>query len=213
MAYKDRETSVKLFNLYLDNLAISKNLMDTIIPIVWKFDGKVYNARFNNAITKALEDKEAEIGQRVWSNVSLDVHKFELELHFTERSVKGISCCEYLPSCYDEDSIRIWSEFSPFGNTEYNRMYHSKDSKGDKCYFYIDENYNNRIKAEAIVKALESHKNEIEVKIQYLKEEVNKLDEYETKAEELKKAMSDLHDTIPYCFTSFFGLETYATYQ
>ena len=211
--YRDRETSERLFNLYLDNLEIARGLIDTIIPIVKKFDGKVYNARFNNAIKKTLEDKEAEIGQRVWSNVFLDVRKFELELHFTKRSVKGLSCWEYLPSCYDEDSVRIWSEYSCYGNDENNKIYHDKDSKGDKCYFYIDENYNNRIKAEAIVKALENHKLELELRIAHLKEEFTKLDEYEQKAEELKEAMKKLHDEIPYCFTSFFGLETYATYQ
>ena len=211
--YRDRDTSFRLFNLYLSNLEVAKNLMDTIIPIVQKFDGKVYNARFDNAIKKALEDKEAEIGQRVWTKVFLDVRKFELELHFTNRSVKGVSCWEYLPSCYDEDSIRIWSEFSTYGDSENNKIYHDKDSKGDKCYFYIDSNYNNRIKAEAIVNALELHKIELDLQIERLKAEVNKLDEYETKAEELKKAMRELHDSIPYCFTSFFGLETYATYQ
>ena len=211
--YRDRDTSFRLFNLYLNNLEISKNLMDTIIPIVWKFDGKVYNARFDNAIKKILEEREAEIGQKIWTRVFLDVHKFELELHFTKRSVKGVSCWEYLPSCYDEDSIRIWSEFSPYGDSENNKIYHDKDSKGDKCYFYIDSNCNNRIKAEAIVNALELHKTELKLQIERLKAEVNKLDEYETKAEELKKAMRELHDSIPYCFTSFFGLETYATYQ
>ena len=211
--YRDKKTSFELFNLYLDNLEISKKLMDSIIPIVEKFDGKVYNARFDNAIKARLEELEGEIGQRIWTKVFLDLRKFELELHFTERSVKGDSCWEYLPSCYDEDSIRIYSDYSPYGNDENNKIYHDKDSKGDKCYFYIDSNYNNRIKAEAIVKALENHKADLSFKIENLKAEVEHLDEYETKAEELKKAMKELHDSIPYCFTSFFGLETYATYQ
>lgn len=209
----DRGTEFRLFNLYLRNLETAKNLMDTLIPIVWKFDGKVYNARFDNAIKTRLEELEEQIEQRVWAEVFLDIRKFELTLHFTDRSVKSVSSWAYLPSCYDEDAIRIYSDFSPYGDDERNKKYHSKDSKGDDCYYYIDKNYNNRIKAEAIVNAIEGHKKELEVKIQYLKSEVNKLEEYEAKAETLKKAMRELHDSIPYCFTAFFGLETYATYQ
>lgn len=209
----NRDTSFRLFNLYLRNLETAKNLMDSLIPIIWKFDGKVYNARLDNAIKARLEELESQIGQRVWAEVFLDIRRFELTLHFTDRSVKGVSCWEYLPSCYDEDTIRIYSDFSPYGDDERNKKYHSKDTKGDDCYYYIDENYNNRIKAEAIVNAIEKHRKELEEKIHYLKLEVNKLDEYEAKAEALKQAMEDLHDSIPYCFNAFFGLKTYATYQ
>ena len=46
-----------------------------------------------------------------------------------------------------------------------------------------------------------------------LKEEVKKLDLYEKKAKELKDAMEELHKNIPYCFSDFFDLKTYATYN
>jgi hypothetical protein len=210
---RDRKLSMDLFNLYLNNLEISRKLMDTLIPIIWKFDGKVYNARFDNAIKKILEERETEIGQRVWTSVSLSVNMFNMELHFTKRSVHVDGGSAYLPSCYDEDSIRIYSDFSCYGNDERNKKYHDKDSKGDNCYFYIDENFNNRIKSEAIVNAMVKHQKELADNIKMLKAEVLKLDEYETRAKELKEAMEQLHKAIPYMFSDFFDLHTYATYQ
>lgn len=209
---RDRKLSMELFNLYLNNLEISKKLMDTLIPIVWKFDGKVYNARFDNAIKARLEELESQIGQRVWCSVSLDVSMFKLELHFTKRSVHLDSGSEYLPSCYEEDSIRIYSDFSCYGNDERNKKYHDKDSKGDNCYFYVDENFNNRIKSEAIVNVMVKHQKELDDNIKMLRAEVFKIDEYERKAKELKEAMEQLHKAIPYQFSDFFDLKTYATY-
>jgi hypothetical protein len=184
-----------------------------IIPIVWKFDGKVYNAKFENAITKSLEEYETELGQKVWTHVFLDVNRFSLEIHYTNRSVKGSSCWEYLPSCYDEDRLSIYSKFSCYGDSEENKNYHDEKIEGDIYYFYIDSNYNNRIKATAIVNAIEEKIKDMRQTIANLKEEVKKLDLYEKKAKELKDAMEELHKNIPYCFSDFFDLKTYATYN
>jgi hypothetical protein len=46
-----------------------------------------------------------------------------------------------------------------------------------------------------------------------LKAEREKLDFYEKRVKELKDAMEDLHKNIPYCFSDFFDLKTYATYN
>lgn len=210
---KDKKISMDLFNLYLDNLEVSKNLMDSLIPIVWKFDGKVYNSRFDNAIKAGLEELESEIGQRVWTVVSLDLNMFKLELNFTKRSIHTDSGCVYLPSSYDEDSVKICSKYSVYSETEENKNYHDETFKGDEYYFYIDSNYNNRIKAEAIVNAMQKHQKELEKTIFYLKEEAKKVDEYEARVNELKEKMERLHKIIPYCFSDFFDLKTYATYQ
>ena len=209
---RDRKLSMDLFNLYLDNLEISKKLMDTLIPIIWKFDGKVYNARFDSAIKKILEERETEIGQKVWSYVHLDVSRFKLELHFTKRSIHVDGGSAYLPSCYDEDSICIHSDFSSYSNDERNKKYHDKEAKGENCYFYIDENFNHRIKSEAIVNAMVKHQKELDDNIKMLRAEVLKVDEYEKRAKELKEAIDLLHKAIPYQFSDFFGLLTYATY-
>ena len=84
---------------------------------------------------------------------------------------------------------------------------------GDIYYFYIDSNYNNRIKSKAIVDAIEKKIKEMRQTIANLKEEVKKIDLYEKKAKELKDAMEELHKNIPYCFSDFFDLKTYATYN
>jgi hypothetical protein len=209
----ERQTQNELFNLYLDNMETGIKALIHIIPIVWKFDRKVYNAKFENAITKSLEEYETELGQRVWTHVFLDVSRFSLEIHYTNRSVKGSSCWEYLPSCYDEDRVTIYSKFSCYGDSEENKNYHDEKIEGDIYYFYIDSNYNNRIKSQAIVNAIEEKIKSMRQTIANLKEEVKKLDLYEKKAKELKDAMEELHKNIPYCFSDFFDLKTYATYN
>ena len=209
----DRKTQNELFNLYLDNMETGIKALIHIIPIVWKFDRKVYNAKFENAITKSLEEYEMELGQRVWTHVFLDVNRFSLELHYTKRSVKGSTCWEYLPSCYDENRLTIYSKFSCYGDSEENKNYHDEKIEGDIYYFYIDSNCNNRIKSQAIVNAIEEKIKDMRQTIANLKEEVKKLDLYEKKAKELKDAMEELHKNIPYCFSDFFDLKTYATYN
>lgn len=209
----DRKTQNELFNLYLNNMETGIKALIHIIPIVWKFDRKVYNAKFENAIKKSLEEYETELGQNVWTHVFLDVSRFSLEIHYTNRSVKGSSCWEYLPSCYDEDRLSIYSKFSCYGDSEENKNYHDEKIEGDIYYFYIDSNYNNRIKSQAIVNAIEEKIKDMRQTVANLKEEVKKLDLYEKKAKELKDAMEELHKNIPYCFSDFFDLKTYATYN
>lgn len=210
---EDRKTQNELFNLYLDNMETGIKALIHIIPIVWKFDRKVYNAKFENAIKKSLEEYETELGQRIWTHIFLDVNRFSLEIHYTNRSVKGSSCWEYLPSCYDEDRLTIYSKFSCYGDNEENKNYHDEKIDGDIYYFYIDSNYNNRIKSQAIVNAIEKKIKDMRQTIANLKEEVKKIDLYEAKAKELKDAMEELHKNIPYCFSDFFDLKTYATYN
>lgn len=210
---EDRKTQNELFNLYLDNMETGIKALIHIIPIVWKFDRKVYNAKFENAIKKSLEEYETELGQRIWTHIFLDVNRFSLEIHYTNRSVKGSSCWEYLPSCYDEDRLTIYSKFSCYGDNEENKNYHDEKMEGDIYYFYIDSNFNNRIKSQAIVNAIEKKIKDMRQTIANLKEEVKKIDLYEAKAKELKDAMEELHKNIPYCFSDFFDLKTYATYQ
>lgn len=209
----ERQTQNELFNLYLNNMETGIKALIHIIPIVWKFDGKVYNAKFENAIKKSLDEYETDLGQRIWTHVFLDVSRFSLKIHYTNRSVKGSSCWEYLPSCYDEDRLSIYSKFSCYGDSEENKNYHDEKIEGDIYYFYIDSNCNNRIKSQAIVNAIEEKIKDMRQTIANLKEEVKKLDLYEKKAKELKDAMEELHKNIPYCFSDFFDLKTYATYN
>lgn len=209
----DRKTQNELFNLYLNNMETGIKALIHIIPIVWKFDRKVYNAKFENAIAKSLEEYEIELGQRIWTHIFLDVNRFSLEIHYTNRSVKGSTCWEYLPSCYDENRVTIYSKFSCYGDNEENKKYHDEKMEGDIYYFYIDSNFNNRIKSQAIVKAIEDKIKDMRQTIANLKEEVKKIDLYEKKAKELKDAMEELHKNIPYCFSDFFDLKTYATYN
>jgi hypothetical protein len=210
---RDKNISNALFELYLSNKETCIKALIHLIPVIWKFDKKVYNARFDNAIKKALEEYETELGQRVWTSVDLNLTNFKMELHFTKRSVHVGNGSAYLPSCYDEERLYIYSKYSTWSETQENKNYHDEKIVGDEYYFWIDSNYNSRIKAEAIVKAIETKVKELKEEIEKLKAEALKVDEYETRMNELKQAMEKLHDEIPYCFTQFFGLTTYATYQ
>lgn len=211
---KDMETSKELFNLYLDNMDVFCKALVHIIPTVWKFDGKVYNARFDNAITKALEEYESDLGQRIWTHIELGLSQFKMELHATKRSIKGKNAWEYLPSCYDEERIYIYSDYNTWNTLdEKSKSYYGNVTEGATHYFYIDENYNNRIKSKAIVDAIEQKIKDIKAEKEKMLEEIQHIEEYRAEAEELKQKMEKLHNRIPHCFTTFFDLKTYATYN
>ena len=53
---KEKELKDSLMELYLKNLSIACQIIDGLIPTIWKFDGKVYNARFDNAIREYLAE-------------------------------------------------------------------------------------------------------------------------------------------------------------
>lgn len=207
-----REKSEKLLNLYLENLETGIKALELMIPVVEKFNGKVYNARFDNAITKVLEEHENELGQRLWTHIELDLSNFKMELHFTKRCLHGKDCNEYLPSSYDEKRLYIYSKFSRWGDSQENKNYHDPALEGDEYYFYIDLNYNTRIKSGAIVKAIQKEIQEIRDEIKMLREDIARVDEYQARAKELKEAMENLHRKIPYQIADFFDIRTYATY-
>ena len=49
----------KLMDLYIQNLKKSVGIIDSIIPIIWQFDVKVYKARLENKLKELLtEGKE-----------------------------------------------------------------------------------------------------------------------------------------------------------
>ena len=90
--------------LYLKNIDTACQIIDGLIPIVWKFDGKVYNARFDNAIKDYLASKE-EYSQ-INSSLHFGTSKVTLDLIFYHRSV-----CRTLVSSVKSKNLarRFWS--------------------------------------------------------------------------------------------------------
>lgn len=209
----DKETKDKLLDIYIENLNTSVNVIDSIAEVVKAFNGKVYNRRFDNKLEELLAGKELK--DKIYPKITLDCNRLEIELSFwNNRSFSGKSCCYYLPSSYDKVRIAyIWSDFSRYGDKEENKVYYDEKSEGDKLYFWIDSNYNYRIKSSAIVSSLMEHKAKIIEEIAMLEEKRQKVQEYVDRLNAIKAELSNLQEEIPYTLKDFYEIKSYANWQ
>lgn len=211
----DKETKDKLLDLYIGNLQKAASLIDTIIPTVWKFDGKVYNARFDNALKDTLGTETKEPKDRIYPHVKLEYRFLDITLSFwNNRGLQGKSCYVYMPSSYDE--IRIAYEYTDFntwncGRTrEENKKYYIKDNGS---YFYIDDNYNIRIQAARIVDLLLERQKELKEKIVKLQNERQTILYVAQKLEGLKAEIESLRDSTDHTLKDFYDLKMYASWS
>ena len=214
-----KELNDKCMELYLEHLKTSCDIIDVLMAVVWKFDNKVYNARFDNAIQKAIEDKEQ--WSNIYSRTKLNCNQFEIELIFYKRSVRIGEQYTTLPSSYDTVQIaRKWCSYSTWsGSDSKNRekgfysssVYMNNELKDD--YFYYDENYNMRIKASRLADYLQEKKNDLKEEIEKTRENMKKALDWFTKVEELKEQLSMLDDEIPYSIRQFYDIKSYGTFQ
>jgi len=165
MFYNDeiikKELTGKLLDLHIENLKKSVNIINLIIPIIENFDGKVYNRRLDNLLIErfASGDNTKEF---VYPKLKLDLYDFELNLQFNNCFVSN----EHLPYCYDvirigyissgfssyTDIVNYWKEVANTNKLD------TKEVKRNNIYYYIDSNYNLRIKSKAIVDNLKENK-------------------------------------------------------
>lgn len=214
-----KELKDKCMELYLENLKTSCNIIDALIPVIWSFDNKVYNARLDNAIQKVIEEKEQ------WSNISsvtkLTINQFEIELIFYKRSVRIGEQYLGFPSGYDTIQIaRKWCSFSSWSGSDrqnrekgfyYSSVNMNNEQKDD--YFYYDENYNMRIKASRLVDYLLEKQKDLKEEIEKTRENMEKALDWFTKVEELKEQLENLNDEIPYSIRMFYDIHSYGTFQ
>lgn len=214
-----KELKDKCMELYLEHLKTSCDIVDALIPVIWKFDNKVYNARLDNIIQKTIEEKEQ------WSNICsrtrLTSDQFEIELIFYKRSVRIGEQYITFPSNYDTIQIaRKWCSYSSWsGNDSKNRekgfysssVYMNNEQKDD--YFYFDENYNMRIKASRLVDYLLEKQKDLKEEIENTRENMKKALDWFTKVEELKEQLENLNDEIPYSIRMFYDIHSYGTFQ
>lgn len=205
------EVKEKLMDLYIHNLEKSVDVIDSIIPILWKFDGKVYNARLENTLKDFLtEGKETK--DQIYPQVVLNYSSFRLKLCFwNNRRVDGDSCSFYLPDGLEEVTLAYdsssWSEYK---SREENHAYY--DSGDLSTYFYIDGNYNTRIKSARIVDLVLKEQKELKEKIQLLKEERKNVLEYVARLNKIKEELDVLHDSIPSAVRSIYDIKTFANF-
>ena len=205
---RDKERRDKVIDRYLANLTMAKNLIDTIIPVVWKYDGKVYNRRFDNALKEIIEDRKTHTeGKTVYPYVELNYRHLSIKLAFFNHRVTDDN--SYLPKGYEEVYICYhYSDWSDWNN-DVQRKYHQKDN-GE--FFYIDENGNTRIQSKRIVDELFIKQKEIAEKIEDIKEAREHIEETYKKVYELKEELSKIHDSIPHIIDTVYGVESYGNY-
>lgn len=210
---QDKETKDKLLDLYIGNLQQSIDSIDKIIPTVWKFDNKVYNARFENALKDVLGTETAEPKDRICPSVNLSYEHLKIILGFyNNRGLQGKSCHVYLPGSYDE--VRIAYDSTDFNTwncpREENAKYYAKDNGS---YFYIDANYKIRIQSKRIVDLLLEGQKELKEKIASLQEERKSILNVAQKLEGLKQEIDSLRNNTNYILKDFYDLKMYATWN
>lgn len=210
---RDKETKDKLLDLYIGNLQQSVELINKIIPTVLKFDNKVYNARFENALKDALGTNTVEPKDRVYLSVNLSYEHLKITLDFyNNRGLQGKNCYTYLPSSYEV--VRIAYDYTDFNawncSREENAKYYLKDNGS---YFYIDDNYNTRIQSKRIVDLLLEGQKKLKEKIASLQEERKSILEVAQKLEGLKQEIDKLNDSTDYTLKDFYDLKMYAAWK
>ena len=203
-----KENKDKIIERYLKNLDMAKNLIDTIIPVVWKYDCKVYNKRFDNAIKDIIEDRKLHTeGKTIYPYVELNYRHLSIKLAFYNHRVTENNL--YLPQGYEE--VYICYHYSNWSDWDNDRIkeYHRKDN-GE--FFYIDENGNTRIQAKKIVDELLEKQKEIEEKIEEIEKAVKNVEETYRKVYELKEELSSIHDSIPHIVDKVYEIDSYGSY-
>lgn len=218
---KEKELKDSLMELYLKNLETASQIIDGLISTIWKFDGKVYNARFDNAVRDYLASKE-EYNQ-VNSIVHFGTGKVTIDLIFYHRSVRYNDSWKGLPSGYDTISIchkwcdSISSSYNPDREKDIKNGFYSDsismvNEKKDDYYFY-DSNFNIRIKASRIVDYLLENQKSLKEEIASLKEDMKKAVDWYNEVEELKEKLEKLNDSIPFTIRQFYEIESYGRFQ
>ena len=202
----------KLMDLYIQNLKKSVDIIDSIIPIIWQFDGKVYNARLENKLKELLTEGK-EVKDKIYPHVELNYSRVKIELNFyNQRSISSDTCNYYLPEGLETiNLVYNYSDFKNYGSREENLKYFDSGCD-DKVYFYIDKNYNTRIKSAKIVDLLLEKQKELKEKIATLKSESQQVEDYASKLNELKEKLDLLDSAIPCEIKYIYGIKTYANF-
>lgn len=213
------ETKNKLMDLYLENMAKSVELIDSVfIPTIKEFDGKVFNARLENTLKHKLESTEPK--DNIYCSVELNYRTCKIDVHFYNN--RSIQCLDrngwvYLPDGLETINIcSIYSEYNDWDTSKNGSFHHPEETH----HFYIDSNYNTRICSGAIVNELENKKAYILQRIEKLgskktlqkNAERTEVEEWMKELEEIKHRAEFLNSSIPSEIRAIYELKTWANW-
>ena len=220
-----------LLELYISNLRKSAELIDKIIPVVKTFDGKCYNARFQNKINEVLTAGLEPIQQIKMSVESFDYKRCTFELSFfmfreiyteenysfDEPGAKKHKQVHYLPHYYDKITIcHLWTDYNAYDSSK-NKKYNDRNDS----YFWIDSNGNTRINAEAIIQNMTEQKASLIKKAEELEDSLIvkpgfnecKIEAWINAVEDLHQKASELNNVIPSVIKDIFEIKSWASWS
>ena len=182
--------SKELFQMYLDNLNTSIELIDVIIPTIRAFDGKKYDREqlriaVNDAIFVYCNKDFCSKKALFYPSMSATHIRFDLQFYYN-RTYEGDEGWEIMPDKYDTITILDKQACPRRGKI---------------------------IDADEIIKDLETSKQPLRDKIVTLQKEMERIDEYRQKLSELRKGAEELNNQVPDIIKKFYGLKTYALWM
>lgn len=209
-----REVDERLADLFEKNMEIAIDKIAIIKDVVKTFNGKVFNRRFENAITETL-NKGVAPDDTLNLDVELDYKHFYIDLcfyNYKQRSTSGDTCaCAYLPRSFEK--IRI----TPYCYTDYNDWDTSKNGKyherQEDCHFWIDINYNTRLNADYICRKLDEGKKDLRERLTRFQNDRKNVDTHMQKLEAIKKEIEELHASMCSDVRYMYGVKDYATWS
>lgn len=215
-----KELDNMAFSKYLENMEKSINIIDSIVPVLWQFDDKVYNVRFEKAIKAKLDELT---DNRV--NLSLEFSQscFRLKLCFwkdrmvyTKREGRTDDI-KYFPDGFDE--IAIGYKYSNWCSEMWNYTEaHKKNveegfytSGGDTTYYYIDSNNNWRIKSACIVKNVLETQKDLRAELLELREKQKDIEAIEDRFKKIKAEIDRFNEEVPFSIRKFYDIKSWVS--
>lgn len=182
MNYYSREDADNLIKLEIAQYKRAIELVEQLKPVVEKFDGKVFNKRFEDAIEKeTCEAFSVGTTNTFTSYFEMKWYNGRDCVQSVEKDCYGYSSWNYLRSnALDLVGVPI------------------------RCNVKDVLNENKRINAKAMIEHLDKSAEYFRGKIEELTDGLNKVDAWVEKIRELKKQINELYHEVPSQFRDYY---------
>lgn len=178
MYFTDKKIATQLVELEISNREYILTLIDDIVEVVKKFDGKVFNKRIETALQKAIENNSHyKTGTHIYCLYEYDI--FHMKLCVPDRRVHNLE-----------------------------NWYFIENNTLDICFLDAEiAIVDKRIVAEAIIKDIRNQKQEIQERIIELKQGLLRVDEWEKRWREVESQITKLQKEIPHEIQRYFRMK------